>query len=234
MKSGVLAGGFFSVTKAVRGLSVQFLGGIFISLLLVSISGCMGGRTLSIDVSYDTQRAPESPFAGAPELEVVLIPFEKAGGVKDVFGRWVGLRGKEDKLRSSKPVEDAVTDALAAYLKKVGFDVTMAPRGTDPESYTSVPPDIVMHGTVEAFSTEAESVLGSTKIKTEVRLRVLIVNVRDGSRLTVNVEGSSEPVTVVSFDPDVFRDTVNEVLSEAVERIFSGTVLEEGVLRPRG
>ncbi len=203
-------------------------------LLLVFVTGCMGGRTLSIDVSYDTHRNPQKPFAGASGLNVVLIPFEKAGGVDDTFGRWVGLRGKEDKLRSSKPVEDAVTDAVEAYLKKVGFNVTRAPRGTDPASYTSVPPDIVISGKVTDFSTEAQSGFGSTKIKTDIRLRVFINNVRDSSRLTVNIEGSSEPKTVVSFDSNVFRNTVNDVLSQAVERIFSNTKLENGVLRPKG
>ncbi len=202
-------------------------------MVFLFLAGCMGGRTLTLDVGYDTKREPDWPFTEAPTLKVVLIPFEKGKGVKDTIGKWVGIRGKEDTLKTSKPIDESVTKAVFEYLNRVGFNVSTASRGASLDDFKTPPPDFVIHGVVETFETEASSTIGATSVKTRISLKVRIKNVKDGSLLTINIDGDSEPRTVVAFDPDIFENTVNDVLSETVERIFTNTVLEDGILKPR-
>lgn len=206
--------------------------GLLSMLAVLFIAGCMGGRTITMDVKYDATRKAPPPFPQTSQLKVALIPFQKEDGVKDVFGKWVGLRGKEDLFASTLPLDEAVTLATYEYLKKAGFDVELAPKGSNLDSFATAPPDLAIGGDVQRFDIDAVSHFGSTQIKSNFKLKVLIKNVKDGSVLTVNIEGSSDPKTVVTFDRGIFKNTVTGVLSESIERIFSNTVLRDGFVRP--
>lgn len=200
--------------------------------VLLLIAGCMGGRTIKVNLLYDPERTPESTLAKGAFNKVVLVPFERGQGVKDDFGRWVGLSGREDIFVSEVPIEEAVTAAARDYLEKAGFDVKNAAPGRSPESYTTPPPDVVVSGVVEEFFTEAASRLGSTNVKTAARLRVFLRNVHDGSVLTVTVEGSTEPRTVVTFEREVFEENAVEVLSDVVERAFGSDKFKKSLRGP--
>lgn len=199
---------------------------------LVFLFGCVGGRTLVVDIEYDATRTPPPPFTQTGKMKILLLPFEKGPGVSDDFGKWTGFRGKEDIIKSAAPVDDAVTNAVFAYLKKAGFDVTLALKGTTMESRPSTAPDVVIGGTVQRISTMAKSGFGSTEIKNDLTLNVILKNVKDGSLVTENIDGTSEPKTIVAFDREAFKNAMDNVLSESVERIFTNVVLKDGLLRP--
>ena len=211
-------------------VALRFAGAVFTALLL--LSACVGGRVITTDLGYDPARKVSEPFAGAGTLKVALIPFEASAGVTDTLGKWVGFRGREDVLKASGPPAGAVTKAVFDYMKKAGFDVVMAPAGSRVESYSEGSPDLVMGGAVEALGMNAASKFGSTSITASFRMKVFLRNVKDSSLLTVNVEGDSEPRTVVAFDSGVFKETVNGVISESVEKIFKGLTIKDGLLRP--
>jgi len=199
---------------------------------LVFLFGCMGGRTLVVDLKYDATRPVNPPFAQAGKMKILLLPFKKGPGVSDDFGKWTGLRGKEDVIKSAVPVDEAVTNAVYAYLKKAGFDVTLAPKDATMESKAITAADAVIGGTVQRISTVAKSSFGSTEIKNGLTLNVVIKNVKDGSTVTENIEGTSEPKTVVAFDQEAFKNGMDGVLSESVEKIFTNVILKDGLLRP--
>ncbi len=199
---------------------------------LVFLFGCVGGRTLVVDLKYDAARTPNQPFTQARNMKILLLPFEKGPGVSDDFGKWTGLRGKEDIIKSAVPVDEAVTNAVYAYLKKAGFDVTLAPKGTTMESQITPAPDAIIGGTVQRISTMAKSSFGSTEIKNDLTLNVVLKNIKDNSIITENIEGTSEPKTVVAFDQEAFKNAMDGVLSESVERIFTNVILKDGLLRP--
>lgn len=214
-----------------RGAIMSRFAGAAVAALLF-FSGCVGGRTITMDLQYGPERSTPAPFAGADKLKVALVPFKAAHGVTETLGKWVGLRGREDLLKTSAPPEEAVTRAAFDYMKKAGLDVVMAPAGSSFESYSEGSPDLVMGGTVERLSMDAVSKFGSTGVTASFKLKVLLRNVRDSSLLTVNIEGASEPRTFVTFDSGVFKETVNGVVSESVEKIFRNTVIKDGLLRP--
>ena len=211
-----------------KGLASKAL--IILSSIFM-LYGCVGGRAHILDIEYAPEKIPPRPFMVNYILDIVLIPPDEPHS--RIIGKWVGLRGAEDTIKSSRPVGEAVTEAIFDYLEKVGFNVSMAKAGTSFREFTSTPPDFVMRVGIEKLKIRATSTVGYTTIETELKLRLKIKNVKDGSILTVNIESTSEPRTVVSFDPDVFAETVNTVVADALERIFSGLVLEEGVLRAR-
>ncbi len=199
---------------------------------LAFLFSCVGGRTLVVDLKYDATRPVNPPFVQARNMKILLLPFEKGPGVSDDFGRWTGFRGKEDVIKSAAPVDEAVTNAVYAYLKKAGFDVTLAPKGTTMKSQITPAMDAVIGGTVQRISTVAKSSFGSTEIKNDLTLNVVLKNVKDGSIVTENIEGTSEPKTVVAFDQEAFKNGMDGVLSESVERIFTNVILKDGFLRP--
>jgi hypothetical protein len=196
----------------------------------------MGGRTLFLDLRYEPLRVPERPFLTETPLRVLLFPLEYKGQKGDELGSWLGFRGKEDIIKSTLPVGEAVTAVIFEYLKRAGFDVSMAPLGLPPERFDTGAhkgpvPDFLLHGSIDKFTVEAKSFFGYTEIKSELWLKLLITNVKDSSILTFNITSSSGPKTVVSLDQEIFGSTVNETLSEAIESIFTKTVVKEGVLR---
>lgn len=214
-----------------RGVIRLRLAGAAVAVLLL-LSGCMGGRTITVDIGYDQTRSVGAPFAEGEKVKVALVPFKASGGVNDTLGKWVGFRGREDTLKASAPPEEAVTEAAFDYMRKAGLDVMLAPAGASVESYSEGSPDLVMGGTIEELKMAAVSKFGSTAVTASFRMKVLLRNVKDSSLLTVNVEGASEPRTIVAFDSKVFKETVNGVVSESVEKIFKNTVIKDGLLRP--
>jgi len=211
-------------------VKLRFAGAVFAALVL--LSGCVGGRTITMDLNYDPARLAVAPFEGAQKLKVALVPFNSSPTVSDTLGKWVGFRGKQDLLKTSAPPDAALTRAVYAYMQKAGFEVTLAPQGASVQSYSEGSSDIVMGGTVEDLRMDALSKFGSTSLTASFKMKVLLKNSSDGSLLTVNVEGASEPRTVVAFDSGVFAETVNTMVSDSVEKIFKGLVVKDGVLRP--
>lgn len=198
-------------------------------LVLFTVPGCMGGRTLNLDAHYDMARSPKASFS-TNGLKVAVIPFEDATGTKEI-GQWTGLRGKVDRLMLKQPVDDTVTSAVVDYLKKTGLDVSIVQKGTSPESFVNAPPHLVVSGVVDELTTEADSRIGYTQVRTRVSLKVRITNVKDGSSISQAIESVSKPRTVVAFNRSVFEDTLNEALSDGLDLILQRVNLEKGELR---
>jgi hypothetical protein len=67
--------------------------GFITAALLFCILGCMGGRTLFLDLRYEPLRVPERPFLTETPLRVLLFPLEYKGQKGDELGSWLGFRG---------------------------------------------------------------------------------------------------------------------------------------------
>jgi len=201
----------------------------FYIITLFVLTGCMGGRTLVLDIHYDTNRKPPSILTG---LKAVVIPFKDMRPGREI-GKWVGLTGNTDRFSPMRSVDETITWSVAEYLRKTGLEVSMAEKGSSPEGFKIIPPHFVISGRVDELRVEANSYAGYTQVKTRVRLNVGIRNVKDGSTFTVAVESLSEPKTVVAFDSKVFEATLIDTLSDGIERILASVNLEGEVLRPK-
>lgn len=201
----------------------------FYIITLFVLTGCMGGRTLVLDIHYDTTRKPPPALTG---LKAVVIPFEDRRPGREI-GKWIGFMGNTDRFGTQRPVDETITWSVAEYLRKTGLEVSMVEKGSSPEGFKTIPPHFVITGRIEELGSEARSYMGYTQVKTRVRLNVDIRNVKDGSVFTVSVESLSEPKTVVAFNARVFEDTLNDALSDGLERILAGVNLEGEVLRPK-
>ncbi|MBI5287201.1 MAG: hypothetical protein HY878_06385 [Deltaproteobacteria bacterium] len=207
-----------------RGL----LGGGCILAILI-LAGCMGGRTLTLDIHYDIARAPLSGFEG---LKAAVVPLEDDRPQKEI-GKWTGMTGKTDLFEPKGPVDETITKAIVEYLKKAGLDVATTEKGSLPAEFKTIPPHFIFSGRIEELRTEATSYLGYTQVRTRVRLKLDIKNVKDGSTLTMAIESLSEPKTVVAFSPRVFEDSLNDALSDGLDRILATLRLEGEVLKPK-
>lgn len=218
---------FFSGPHKRHALS-PVRGGMFLAGILIAISGCMAGRPVILDLHYSPAAGPAPLFQASPALSVVLIPLSYSGG--ETLGKWTGFGGKTRVIKTLPPPAEAVTEALAEYLAGVGFEVTIAPADTRPDRFAAAPPDYVAYGEIVTFKTEAESHFGFTEIKTELAYSVTFRNVKDLSRITVDIETTSKPRTVVTFAPGIFSNTVSRVLAESLELILKNIVLKDRTL----
>ena len=223
------------IPMKVSALASPFLFRVFAPATLIALaflSGCAGGRAINVNVGYDLARITKPPFEGTREMTVVLTKFKEGPSVKDEFGQWVEPRGKEDILRSSRPVNEAITDAAYEYLKRAGFNVTLAPGEVGPDAVFTPAPDLIIYGTVDEFATDAVSTADSTEITVNLKMKIMIKNTKDDSVLTVAIENVAEPMKLVVFNHDILRDTINDTLTASIERMFANTVLKDGLLRP--
>ena len=202
---------------------------LYIILSLFILTGCTGKGIHIVDVRYDTARQTPPVFSGK---KAVLIPLEDVRKETGI-GKWEKLFGDIDTVVTSKPVYEATSFALLEYLKKSGLDVSMTSRGVTPEEFMTIPPHFVIGGSIEQLKIDAASYTGWTQVKSSVRLKISITNVKEGSKFAIVIRSVSEPKAVVLFDQKVFEKTLNDALSDGFERIPASVSLEGEVLKPK-
>ncbi|MBI5234490.1 MAG: hypothetical protein HY880_09060 [Deltaproteobacteria bacterium] len=201
--------------------------------MLSIITGCSTtSLTREISLGYDQERKPANPLVTSVPLKIVIIPFEDERAVKDKssLGEWTRLNGTKDTFISTKPLQGAITNSLMEYLEKAGLDAEIA-ASKRPEDFKTPPPDLIIYGRVMSFNVNAVSSLGRTDIRSDIRLKVFIRNVKDGSVIATGVESRSEPKTVATLYRDVFKETLVGSLSDALEHIFRNIAVKDGVLK---
>jgi hypothetical protein len=139
------------------------------------------------------------------------------------LGAWTRPRDRLDTFMASKPVDQAVTEAISDYflLRKyrvinyTGWDLS-------PESLSRIPADLVVGGEIIHLESDAWTNV-RTKVTVHVQLQIHVGKVSDGKVLRQKMEISKEIVGVTSR-PERIEETLNQELSEAIDRVFQGVL----------
>jgi uncharacterized lipoprotein YajG len=186
--------------------------------LLFCFLGCAGNRTYWMDIRY----MPEPSVEKAKRREVIAVnPFTDTRGDGTRLGDWVRPRGRVDTFMASKPIDQAVTEAIANYFRSRGYRVVPY-EGWDlkPGSLSRIPADLVVGGEVINLKSEAWSTV-RTKVKVLVQLQIHLGKVAERKVLSQKMEISKEVLGVTS-KPERIEETLNKELSEAIDRVFQG------------
>jgi hypothetical protein len=185
-------------------------------VLFFCLLGCAGNRTFWMDIRY----MPSVEKADRGEV-IAVNPFKGIGGDGTRLGDWVRPRGRVDTFMASKPIDQAVTEAIANYFRSRGCRVVPY-EGWDlkPGSLSGIPADLVVGGEVINLKSEAWSTV-RTKVKVLVQLQIHVGRVAEGKVLSQKMEISKEILGVTSR-PERIEETLNKELSEAIDRVFQG------------
>lgn len=191
---------------------------LWVLALLFSVWGCAVSRTFWMDIRY----LPESSQEKIKESRVVAInPFRdmRKDGVR--LGAWTRPRGRVDTFMASKPVDQAVTEAISGYFRSRGYRVIeYADWDLRPESLSGISADYVVGGEINRLDGDAWTSV-RTRVQLHVQLQIHVGKVKEEKVVGQKMEISKEIVGVTS-KPERIEAALNRELSEAIERVFQG------------
>ncbi len=191
---------------------------IYPLVLLFSLWGCAGSRTFWMDIRY----IPGSLAQKAERGKLVAVNgFRNIKGERARVGDWTRPKGRVDTFMASKPVDQAVTEAVSEYFLSRGYRIVPY-TGWDlrPESLSNIPADLVVGGEVIHLKSDAWTTV-RTRVKVHVQLQIHVGKVTERKVLSQKMEISKEIVGVKST-PARIEETLNKELSEAIDRVFQG------------
>ena len=192
-------------------------------LIALSVAGCAPAVTYVVDVAYSPE-LQEELTPKPSQIQIAVVPFEDTREDKTIIGTRRRLMGRVDKFDARpSPAATAVTQAVVNALKIRGYQTETLKKGANTEGIKQSPPHIVVSGKIEEMSSDAQSKLGYTDIKTGIRLKVKVYKVDDKSSFTINVQSQSEP-RVVFFNPSVMQKTVNDTLTDAIDHLITNQI----------
>jgi hypothetical protein len=187
--------------------------------LFFFLLGCGASRTYWMDIQYLS-----GPIAENVEGKriVAVNTFKDIREDRARLGAWTRPKGRLDTFMASKPVDQAVTEAVSDYFRLRKYRV-ISSTGWDlsPESLSRIPADLVVGGEVILLKSEAWTTTLRTKVNVHVQLQIHVGKVKEGKVLRQKMEISKEIVGVTSR-PERIEETLNQELSEAIDRVFQG------------
>lgn len=191
---------------------------LWVLALLFFIWGCAGSRTFWMDIRY----LPGSSQEKIKESRVVAIsPFRdmRKDGVR--LGAWTRPRDRVDTFMASKPVDQAVTEAISGYFRSRGYRVVEhADWDLRPESLSRISADYVVGGEINRLNGDAWTSV-RTRVQLHVQLQIYVGKVKEEKVVGQKMEISKEIVGVTS-KAERIEAALNQELSEAIERAFQG------------
>lgn len=195
--------------------------------LALALAGCGGpGETIKVSASADMVTAPEK---AQNALRVAVVPFEDLRADKASIGRYQHyVETRVDTLVPAKgTASEQVTEFVAEYLKRAGFQVTRVPSGAAAGSA-----DVVLSGQIESYWNEAVSRFFRTELMSKNRLVIRASNAGDSSTVRTTVAGDGT-TTVVSFCLTDLEQLNSEALGESVRRFLGDVVAADRGLKPK-
>ena len=195
--------------------------------LALALAGCAGpGETLKFSASAETGTAPEK---AQNALQVAVVPFEDLRADKGRVGRYQHyVETRVDTLVPAKgTASEQVTEFVAEYLKRAGFQVTRVQSGAAAGSA-----DVMLTGQIESYWNEAVGRFFRTELMSQNRLVFRASNAGDGSAVRTSVAGDATN-TVFSFCLTDLEQLNSEALGESVKRFLGDVVVADRGLKPK-
>lgn len=189
--------------------------------LFFFLSGCGASRTYWMDIQYLS--GPLSENVEGNQV-VAVNAFKDIREDRVRLGAWTRPRDRVDTFMASKPVDQAVTEAVSGYFLLRGYRVVNY-TGWDlsPESLSRIPADLVVGGGIIHLESDAWTTALRTKVRVHVQLQIHVGRVPEGKVLRQKMEISKEIVGVTSR-PEWIEETLNKELSEAIDRVLQGVL----------
>ncbi len=201
--------------------------GVAMAVMAVVLGGC-GGPGKTVPLGVQAESAP--PQKVQTPLRVAVTPFVDARTDKAAIGRYQHYsESTVDRLVPAKgSAAEQVTDFVAGYLKRAGFDVVRA----EGDGSTAQGVDVVLRGKIESYWNEAIARFLRTEEVSKNRLAIEVVN-RDNSatvRTTVTGDATSK---VFWFDLSDLEALEGEALAQSMEHFLQEMVVADRTLQRR-
>ncbi len=197
------------------------------AVLALALAGCGGpGQTVKFSASAATVPAPEK---AQNALRVAVALFEDLRADKGRVGRYQHyVETRVDQLVPAKgTASEQVTEFVAEYLKRAGFQVTRVQSGA-----AAGAADVVLTGQIESYWNEAVGRFFHTELMSKNRLVLRASNTGDGSTVRTTVAGEGT-TTVFCFCPTDLEKLNSEALGESVKRFLGDVVVADRGLQPK-
>jgi len=198
-----------------------------IGLLGVVLAPGCAGKGEHIDIKVPVASGAVVKVATMSSATVEIQPFEDRRTDRSHFGLRHHLWGGESHFTlSGVTLSEATAEAFAEYLKRKGWNVTVA-KGNRPTGA-----DVTITGTLIDVSVDATSGIGQTALRAKNRMAVEVQNHADGSQVreTLTSAGTNQ---VFWFDPDDAQELLNELYNKNFEKFVSDTKLDGKILKLR-
>lgn len=202
---------------------------MIVGVLGFALMACGGpGQTITLSVNMDAVPTPEK--VAAP-LRVAVVPFEDVRSDKFRIGRYQHYSEAtvDPLVPADGTAADQITNFVAEYLKRAGFQVSRVPAG---ESVTHGSADVVLSGQIESYWNEAVARFARTKLATLNRLVFRVTNVGDGSKVRTTVVGAGT-TTVVFFELTDLEKLDGEALGQTLTRFLADVVVVNRTLKAK-
>lgn len=198
------------------------LRGLWILLLFcLPLLGCGRGVTYPITLRYE----PSKEFPGLQQRmgsALAVAPFKDERQETFYIGIHTPLHGAPNRFKSNPfPLERAIQDSLTQVLSRQGIKTVTSP-GWDgkPESLKSLETDSILTVQIKEFWSQGKATAAGTRIKTSIRLAILLGVKQENRVYTRTVEVEKEVVAARST-PERVEETINQMLTEIFDAYFS-------------
>lgn len=198
------------------------------AMLALAVMGCGGpGQTVPFQVNVDSAPAPAK---ASQALRIAVVPFEDVRTDKAAVGRYQHYVATtvDTLVPAQGSAADQITGFVAEYLKRAGFQVSLAKAG---ETVPSGSADVVLTGQIESYWNEAVGRFFRTELTSRNRLVIKVSNTADSSTVRTSVAGDGSR-TVVSFCLTDLEQLNSEALGESLARYLAETAVVGRSLKP--
>lgn len=209
---------------------------IFLLVIVLAVSGlmisCMGPETLyNVDLRYIPTESASSEINKIEHIKPVTIAvFQDIREIEDhiVIGKVISDRGESIPVlpKYTKPPE-AVVRAMEDFLIRKGYTVAAEHPGWDlQESLISKSwGTILLGGTINELFVTCDRSGPVKKYTSRVNLTVILADISE-KRILYKVSVESAPTRDhIRFSEITMEKEINRALSDAVERVFTGSEL---------
>ena len=202
-----------------------------LSVGLFLVSGCADTALYTINIRYEQTKVPPAAEAAMKKRILTIATFQDKRTIDDPLKVGYVLRPDGRKifiLPENKKTVEAVTDAARDYFYKAGYSVSGEKPEWDLQEGTINPAwgDVVLGGVINKMEIVCDDSKPLSPVRTYsavVNLGVTIADVAGKRILYKTSVESNASFKDVSFSIDKLQSQLNSVLSDVLERLFTGS-----------
>ncbi len=195
---------------------------------VIVLTGCAGkGETIPLEFKA-IPSARSLVTQPADRLKVVVETFEDSRPDTAHVGVRTHLWGGKTYFGAQDgTIAEAFTRLMAEYVKQKGWHVKVR---REPGPVPDGEADVTISGDIRELWVRAKSRFGSTVMSFKANAVVRVVNVSDGSKVTLGLDGVRHQ-TVMRFDPDDVQEILNLGIRDSLQRMSAHIMVVDGAVR---
>ena len=203
------------------------------------IISCASVTFFSVDLKYKPSKPFDLQEAGKGEKKVLIMSdfIDARQGDENLI---IGAVVKDDGRRTpvmpkyARPA-DAVTVIVRDYLSRSGYTVVPAVQVANGKQEAVIKPaSIIVGGQINELEVLCRDSLTVKKYTARVKLSILLSDAKTGKVIyTVSAESRSS-LEHYRFSEEMLGEQINDVLSDAVEKLFEGNEVRRQITESAG